>query len=269
MRAFVRANRKLSETLTRMLPSVFAASSSYNDELKMRIQLSVDLMHQPVVLEVGGIDRPLLEKNENYTYVGIDIESKGRCYDVYDQFIVQSIEQPMDGEFDLIISKTLLEHVPDNEASIKNMFASLKPTGKMHHYIPSKWHPYSIALRIVGPSLQRKLISVLRPSAVGVTGYEAFFDRCSPQAMARLCEEAGFVEIEVKPFFRANDYFAFFTPFFVAVSLFENLTRMLNLTTFCSGFILSAKRQDENLLTMNREPVLSREASFQERRGLD
>ena len=114
--------------------------------------------------------------------------------------------------------------------------------GTTYHYIPSKSHPYSLALRAVGPTLQKRLIALLRPAAGEETGYPAFFNRCSPSAMARLFRDTGFTNVSVSPFFRANDYFAFFTPAYVAVSLFENATHALGLRMFCSGFIVSAER---------------------------
>jgi SAM-dependent methyltransferase len=242
VKSFIRANRKASEDLIQKFPSFFSISDSYNKELMLRIRRAIARDNKPVILEAGGIDRPLLEKSDDYVYVGLDIENKERCYDVYDQFIVQSIEQPVDGCFDVIISKTLLEHVPDNKASIKSMYNSLKPGGTMHHYIPAKWHPYSIALRLVGPTLQRKLIARLRPAAVDVTGYQAFFNHCSVGQMKRLCKKAGFIDVDVKPYFRANDYFAFLVPMFIMDTFFENICQAFNLSLFCSGFVLSAKR---------------------------
>jgi 2-polyprenyl-3-methyl-5-hydroxy-6-metoxy-1,4-benzoquinol methylase len=129
---------------------------------------------------VGGIDRPLLEKSTTYRYIGLDIEHRDSCEEVYDQFIVQSVEHPLPGQFDLIISRTLLEHVPDNRKSFQSMANALKPGGSMVHYIPCGFHPYSLATRLVGHRLQNILIRKLRPGAASVTGYKAFYHKCTP-----------------------------------------------------------------------------------------
>lgn len=195
------------------------------------------------VLEVGGIDRPLLSKSNNYKYYGMDIESRTSCFEIYDAFIVQSIEQSApDLIVDLIISITLLEHVPNNRAAVSSMYEMLIPGGRTYHYVPSKWHPYSIALRAVGPKLQKRLIALLRPAAVEVTGYPAFFDHCSPSAMRSLFLECGFESIEVRAFWRAADYFAFFLPAYILVAMFENICSLFRIKFFASGFIVRASR---------------------------
>jgi hypothetical protein len=142
----------------------------------------------------------------------------------------------------MIFSITLMEHVQDNQSAVDSIFGALRPGGVTHHYIPSKWHPYSVALRIVGPRLQRILIPLLRPEAVGVTGYPAYFDYCSPPSMKKLFGRAGFVDVRVRVFYRASDYFAFFLPAYLFVSLYENLCKFLSIKTAGSGFIISARR---------------------------
>ena len=96
---------------------------------------------------VGGhVNRPLLSKSDQYTYVGLDVDERPDCYHVYDRFYCQSIEEPVDISADMIVSITLLEHVPNNRLAIKSIYNSLKPGAFNHHYVPSKWHPYSLAL---------------------------------------------------------------------------------------------------------------------------
>ncbi|MFL0809465.1 MAG: class I SAM-dependent methyltransferase [Agarilytica sp.] len=232
-------NIRCSRFLENKFPTFFGYIS-YSNELKSRIDSSIK--DNSDILEVGGIDRPLLSKNQRYVYDGVDIEPKEKCHEIYDNFFVQTIEKPLNKSYDVIISITLLEHVLNNTASVKNIFSSLKDFGETHHYIPSKWHPYAIALRIVGPKLQKRLIPILRPGTEDVTGYPAYFDHCSIPAMRRLLDDQGFSKIQIKAYYRANDYFAFFTPFFIIITLFENLCKKFNLEIFASGFIVSAQK---------------------------
>ncbi|MER9214720.1 class I SAM-dependent methyltransferase [Mesorhizobium sp. M0663] len=241
LKRFIGWNRCAAAWLERRLPRVFGAPS-YKAELERRIADDIARLGPSAILEVGGIDRPLLQRGHGFSYIGLDIEERPDCYTVYDRFIVQSIEQPVNVEADMLISITLMEHVPDNKAASGSMFSALRPGGAMHHYMPSKWHPYSIALRLVGPVMQKWLIPYLRPSAVGVTGYPAFFDHCSPSDMAKVFRQQGFEKIDVMPFYRASDYFAFFLPAYLSVALFENLCAALNWRIFCSGFVISAIR---------------------------
>ncbi|MEQ1714832.1 MAG: class I SAM-dependent methyltransferase [Hyphomicrobium sp.] len=238
---FVAWNRRSARKLEMTYP-VFFRAPSYKGELDRRIAAGISSYSPAIILEVGGIDRPLLQKSPAYTYIGLDIETQPSCEEIYDRFLVQSVEKPILVEADMVISITLLEHVPNNTAATASMFAALRPGGTTHHYMPSKWHPYSIATRLVGPTLQRFLIRHLRPDDIAVTGYPTFFDKCSPGAMSALFQKQGFVDVDVMAFYRASDYFAFFLPAFLAVAAFENVCERLGLRLLASGFVISARK---------------------------
>lgn len=242
LKKIVTLNRKYSNKLKSIFPSILDAPSP-ESIIKGRIDNDLDNNHPSAILEAGGIDRPLLKKSEEYSYTGIDIDSKDNCYAIYDEFIVQSIEESIGEEkYDMIISFALLEHVPNNDASIQVMFHALKAGGTTHHFLPSKNHPYSLILRLVGPIWQKRLIAALRPESAAVTGYPAFFDHCSVSAMRKLFIRKGFAEIEIQPVYRGTDYFAFFLPGFIVVALFMKLCAIFNWSVFASGLVISAQK---------------------------
>ncbi len=238
--AFIEWNRRQCYALVRRFPRFFR-KKTYTDELMRRIQATLD-QGAKSVLEVGGIDRPLLEKGTGFEYVGLDIEEKSECYAIYDRFLVQSVENPIDGAFDAVISITVFEHVPDNRAALTSMFDALKPGGVMHHYIPGKGHPYALILRLVGPTWQKKLIAITRAKSKEATGYPAFFDYCTAKGMVKLFREAGFEDTDIDIHYGANDYFSFSIAAFVLVTVFENICRSLRLTYFASGYVISARK---------------------------
>ncbi len=243
-RNLVAVNRRACYRLVARFPGFFS-SPSYHEEIlgRIRSDLEAGLRH---ILEAGGNDRPMLSRGDGLRIDGLDIANSPACAAVYDDFLVQSIESPIPKRYEQIISMTLLEHVPDNRSSIREIFAALVPGGRTHHYIPSKGHPYAIVLRLVGPRLQKKLISLLRTDAdASVSGFPTFFDHCSVPEMRRLFVASGFTDVRVQPFYRANDYFAFFVPAFVLVTAFENLARTLGWTYFASGFVISATRRSD------------------------
>lgn len=235
---FVRANRRVAGGLEAAHPKIFC-DDSYVEVLLDRINGAIGATRPQTVIEAGGVDRPLLGRGRGYEFVGIDIDDRPDCANVYDRFIVQSVEQPLPLKADMIVSITLLEHVPDNEATMRSFFDALNAGGTTHHYCPSKWHPYSIALRLVGPKLQKILIRHLRPEAEAVTGYPAFFDYCTPGSMERLMKGIGFRDVSVRSFYSAADYFAFLLPAYFAVVGFEKICKLLGLRVFASGFVIS------------------------------
>ena len=60
--------------------------------------------------------------------------------------------------------------------------------------------------------------------------------------MRKLFTENGLVAIETVAYYRANDYFAFFLPAYILISLFENLCRVFDLELLASGFVISARK---------------------------
>lgn len=234
-------NLWLSNYIARKFPS-FAKDGDYTEQLIKIVNMIIKSQKSRSVLEAGGINRPLLQRTANIRYDGLDIEHNQQCKSIYDNFFVQSVEEPITGKYDLIISRTLLEHVQNNDACAEQLHNALTRNGYTVHYLPSKYHPYSLILQLVGPKWQMSLIKTLRPWAAEVTGYQTFFHKCSPSEMKTLFLSKGFRNIRIVPFFRANDYFKCFFPCYVAVTFWENICSKLNLEQLCSGFIIIAQK---------------------------
>jgi len=242
IKSFALANRRMRERFDSRFPR-FVAYPSYHDDLQERVAQTLK-EGVDVVLEAGGVDRPQLSRGSGFRYVGLDIDDRPRCHEVYDEFICQSVEEEIPGKYDLILSAYLLEHVPDNGRSFKSMYDALEPGSWMHHYIPGANHPYSWVLRLVGPRLQKVLIRNLRPAAVGHTGYPTFFSYCTVAKVRKLCDRTGFSEVAIEPYYSAAQYFSFFLPFYVLIVFFENTCRKLGIDIFASGFVISARKPE-------------------------
>jgi len=239
---FIRINKSICKKLEIRFPNFFGDPDNYNDDFKKLIDNYINHKSPKNILEAGGSNRPVLKKSKNYVFFGLDIDSNPENYKVYDSFLLQSIEKKLNQKFDMIISKTLLEHLPNNEKSLLTIYNGLNHDGVTMHYVPNKYHFYSVILRIIGPKLQKILIHHLRPEAETVTGFPAFFDNCSPNQMRKLLQNIGFKGIKIKTYFRATDYFSFFVPIFIIIAIFENLFKYFDLKLFASGMILIAKK---------------------------
>lgn len=240
---FVRFNLNLSKSLSVRFPNFFLGNKNPQKDLKEIIYTYISKKKNLNILEIGGIDRPMLKKSPDFYYSGLDIEKNENCNFLYDNFIVQSIEEEIKENFDIIISSTLMEHVKNNDKSFTNIYNSLNNGGVTLHYIPSKNHFYSIILRIVGPRLQRKIIKNLRPQAsLEVTGYPTFFHRCCERELHKLLIDTGFKDIKINPYFKAGDYFAFFTPLYLLITFLENFMERFDIRFFAAGLIVTAKK---------------------------
>lgn len=75
-----------------------------------------------------------------------------------------------------------------------------------------------------------------------VSGYPAFFDYCSPADLIALAKTTGFRELEMRYYYKATDYFAFFVPLYLVVAMLENFCRLMRLNKFCSGILFIARK---------------------------
>ena len=241
VKGFVNVNRWLSQYVLRRFHRL-ASGGDYKGAVLKELKDFIGTRKHCHVLEAGGIDRPLLKKSPVITYTGLDIEYREQCREIYDNFIIQSIEDRLPGKYDVICSFTLLEHVRDNTRTIRTIHDALEREGMMIHYVPGGLHPYSLLIRLLGPRLSVALLTKFHPDVIGQSGYPAYFDHCTVGAMDRLCRRAGFTDVAFSCYYRANFYFEVFFPAFMTVTLWEDFCRLLNLKTFCSGFVITAKK---------------------------
>jgi hypothetical protein len=96
----------------------------------------------------------------------------------------------------------------------------------------------------VGNRLQRKLIKLYRPQAEAITGYPAFYDRCSPRALRKTLKKQGFTKIKIRTNYSAAKYFNFFFPAFLVVALFNKLCQKLGVEMFCSNVFVSVQKPE-------------------------
>ncbi len=246
VRRFAQFNRSICENLEERFPGFFipsGGSKTYVPKLRTEIE-PIAARGGADILEVGGVDRPLLEKGPGFRYTGLDIEHRDRCDEVYDAFLVQSVEEPIDGAFDVVFSQHLLEHVPDNRASARAIFGATRPGGRTIHYVPNRGHPYALLLRLLGNKWQRRILSAVQShDGESTGGYPTFFNECTPGRMAAAFEAAGFEDVELVVYYSPTVYFRIFVPLHVLMLLFMHACRFLGLRYFAMGFIVSGHRR--------------------------
>ena len=200
----MKVNSAAARWLERRAPNVFASVDCYAPLCPV-IEKPLETEWGLRIVEIDGIDCSPFWKSPADEYACVNIEDFADADRVYDRFVVQLIEEPVYVTVDLVISNTLLEHVPNNRQAIPKIFGALRDSGETHYYVPSNWYPYSILLRLVGPETQRYLISKIRSETIDVLGYVVYFDECSPSGIRPRFTESGFDEIEVFRFYRLPD----------------------------------------------------------------
>ena len=196
------------------------------------------------ILELGGVSRPVLQKNESYRYIGIDIDDAFIHDDFYDNFYCQSVESHLPEKGDLIFSKYLMEHVKDVKTSYENQIAALNPGGKMIHLYPLGYHPFSLLNKLIGNKLARKIIPIIRKGSEGVTGYPAFYSLGNAYTLERFFKNQKDIKVEFTYHYGAVDYFTFFFPLALIISLFNHTAKILGAKIFASNVLLIIQKED-------------------------
>jgi SAM-dependent methyltransferase len=156
--------------------------------------------------------------------IGLDIDgSEMKNNDTLDQKIVCDVVAGIplaDGQIDLIMVHSGIEHFSDNEHFLRNAFRILRPGGFLLAQFPGRFAPFAMANRLLPDRLAKHLLRV----AMGDTdelGFRAYYDRTNYSAFKHLCGSVGFDEIYHMPGYYSSSYFARFVPAYMASYVYD------------------------------------------------
>jgi hypothetical protein len=219
----------------------------YDIDYKFKKIIYKEVKYSNIILELGGASRPMLHKeDERYKYVGIDIDSSFDSEKYYDLYFCQSIEKSFPLKADLIFSKYLMEHVRNVEISFLNQYEALSSNGKAIHLYPLGFHPFSIANKLLGNENVKKLIPFIKKGSEGYTGYPAFYTLGNSYSLEKFFIKKG-IKAEFYYHYGAVDYFSFFFPFALVITLFNFLCKILNLKFFASNVIVVFSKGNDKI----------------------
>lgn len=242
-------NKRVSQ---RMAQAAHARYGWKSGLLDFRAQLLPSLLRPGLrVLDVGGGKHPAiqldLKRELGLEIVGLDIDADELAQarpGAYDATIVGDVCQTHPpGPYDLIVSRMVLEHVPNPQAALANLAAALAPGGVMIHVVPCAWAPFAIANRLLGNGIAKRLLFAFFPERRGQSGFPAYYRDCLPSRFARFAQQNGLVVDALVPYY-ASDYGSFFVPFFTLELGRQLLFQKLGLVSCCEVFTLVARRPD-------------------------
>jgi SAM-dependent methyltransferase len=201
------------------------------------------------VLDVGGGRSPTIApaavRQLGLHVVGLDISAAELTLapeGAYAETIVGDVaETPIPGQFDLVLSDNVLEHVRDNRRTIANLAACMAPGAVMAHFVPCRNAPFAVLNRWLGNRLAKNILLGIYPERRGVAGFPAYYDHCVPSRLAKLCRQCGLDVVEVTPFF-VSDYFEFFAPAHTLELCRQSVLRLLGARDFAETFVLVARK---------------------------
>jgi 2-polyprenyl-6-hydroxyphenyl methylase/3-demethylubiquinone-9 3-methyltransferase len=201
------------------------------------------------VLDVGGGRSPTISaavvRQLGLHVVGLDISAAELNLappGAYAETIVGDVaETPIPGQFDLILSDAVLEHVRDNRRAVANLAACLAPGGTMAHFVPCRNAPFALLNRWLGNWLAKKILLGIYPERQGVAGFPAYYDQCVPSRLAGLCRQCGLEVVELTPYF-VSDYCEFFAPAYTMELARQSALRLIGARDFAETFVLVARK---------------------------
>lgn len=214
------------------------------------------------VLDVGSGKQPAINPSKKsalgLSITGLDISAAELALapvGAYDTLIVgDAATVTISGEYDLIVSHTVLEHVHDTDAALANLSAALAPGGVMAHFMPCANAPFAVLNRLLGGWSSRLLWAVY-PKSRAVAGFPAYYRNCTPSGMRRLCEQQGLVVDAAIPYFCSN-YGRFLVPLHAAELTRQLLCQWLRADNLAETFTIVARKPCSGL----GQIVLSRAA---------
>lgn len=199
------------------------------------------------ILDVGAGRYPTIapgDRPAGCRYVGLDIEAEeleAAGPNAYDELAVGDVTVPLnrDGEFDLILSWQVLEHVSPLAGALENLRQSLRSGGTMLAQLTGS----NAAFAAFGRLLPHRAKLWVATRLLGHREEEKFptrYDRSSERALARLLEP--WSEVEIVPFYRGATYFKFSRPLMRAYLAYESAIERRRVGNLATHYLVAAKR---------------------------
>jgi SAM-dependent methyltransferase len=148
-----------------------------------------------------------------------------------------------DDEVDLIVSRSVLEHLTDVEAFITRSAAALRPGGVFIHLVPARYAPFAVLNRALPAWLSRRVMYFFHPRTVGICGFPAFYDRCDHASLLELLDRHGFDVEECRVSYYQSRYYNFFLPFYIASVLYDLAASALGRPMLGAYLLIVARRR--------------------------
>ena len=200
------------------------------------------------VLDVGGGKHPAIaletKRKLDLYIVGLDlseVELAQAPPGAYDAVVVGDVAAvSIPGDYDLIFSRAVLEHVADPFAAIANLAGALAPGGIMAHVMPCRNAPFAILNRWLGNRVARSVLFALFPEKRKNSGFPAYYRDCTPARLSLACRTCEMEVLQVTAYYN-SDYTSFFAPLYTVEMLRQAMMCRLRLENFAESFSIIAR----------------------------
>lgn len=93
---------------------------------------------------------------------------------------------------DLVVSRAVLEHVPDVRAAARNMYRVTKPGGRTANLLPGRFSLFGIAARLLPFKPVLWFLHRVSRETVDQVEFDVFYDQGTPARIERAFRDAGY-----------------------------------------------------------------------------
>lgn len=252
LRRFFDVNRRMSQWLERRLPH---AREDFFADYDGVVARYMNARAGQVVVDVGGGKRcpfaQLRVPELGSHIVAVDMSADELRFNTdVDDVRVANIMEGLPfaaGEVDMIVSRSVLEHLTNLEAFVASARTSLREGGYFIHLVPARYAPFAVLNRAIPAWLSRRIMYFFHPETVGICGFPAFYDRCDYASLMRVLDENGFDVEECRVSYYQSRYYNFFVPFYLLSALYETAAHALGRPVLAAYLLVIARRRPDGV----------------------
>jgi ubiquinone/menaquinone biosynthesis C-methylase UbiE len=246
---FMAANRRATGAIEAWLPVLF--KRHLHTLYKYEVAARVNRCRGQVVLDIGGGREcpflPFVEEPRTHLIIAVDCsDHELRLNPDLDVKVVADAaagEFPIrDGSVDLIVSRSVIEHLHDNEMFFANCARVLRPRGALVHTFACKFAPFSLINQFLPNALTRRLIAYFHPQWKEECGFPAHYNNCYFSAVQRLLERNGFENWQITFRYYQAIYFDFFFPLYALMLIYDLITWRLGVRNLSCAMMVTAEQ---------------------------
>ena len=249
LRALIQGNELLSHRIALLWPH--ASYDIFYEYDRTVAQYARLQQHEVVIADIGAGNRCPFRKyisdDSRITVVGVDLslDAMRDNLDLDEKRTADVLEDlPFsDGEVDLLVSRSVLEHLPDVARFFLNAARVVKPGGYTIHVFPCRFAPFAIINRLLPNSWSKGLMAYLHPG--NVSGFPAYYDRCYYGAVKGVLERSGFEALDYRCSWYGSSYYTFCFPVYLVSMLYDMVVKSFASKNLTAVLLIVARKRAE------------------------
>jgi hypothetical protein len=197
---------------------IYARSESVWDHYSELITEIIEKYRLKRVCDAGGGANPLLSLEEikargiEYTVLDISVSELDKLPEGY-RTVIHDLTQDdpsFRGQFDLIFTKMLAEHVTDGELLHRNIYKMLGKGGMVVHFFPTLYAPPFVLNKLMSDGVSRILLNFFAPRNKILHGkFPARYSWCRgpTKKMLQRLQRLGYEIVEYRGLFGHSGYY--------------------------------------------------------------